>query len=263
MHIAAAQARDGEHVGVNTPTETNGPLGAGGGVRRTPGCWYVQDSRMLQDLDEHTVEQMVQRSTMATFDTGEFLHQAGEPMDAVSFLSEGRAKVYRVSADGKQQTIVLLGPGDAFGEIGIVDPSGQDLYVEALSRVVVCRTTRRAFLQLAGRDPALAVRLAEAMGEKLQFAREQIADFAFRDIRGRVAHLLLTFLERERRLRGDASIDRIVPGLTHRELAELIGTRRESVTVALNELERDALIRVEGKEIVLADIEAVRAIAAA
>lgn len=218
---------------------------------------------MLRDLDERTVELMAQRSTMATFHAGEFLHQAGEPMDAVSFLSEGRAKVYRMSADGKQQTIVLLEPGDAFGEIGIVDASSQDLYVEALERVVVCRTTRDEFLQLASRDPELAVRLAEAMGEKLQVAREQIADFAFRDVQGRVAHLLLTFLERERRLSGDDSIDRIVPGLTHRELAEVIGTRRESVTTALNVLEKDDLIRIDGKEIVLLDIEALRDVAAA
>jgi len=232
-------------------------------VHKAPGCWYVQNSRMLRNLDEGTVEQMAQRSTMASFEAGEFLHQAGDPMGAVSFLSEGRAKVYRLSADGKQQTIVLLAPGDAFGEIGIVDPSGQDLYVEALEHVVVCRTTREQFLQLASRDPELAVRLAEAMGEKLQIAREQIADFAFRDIGGRVAHMLLTFLERERRLAGDDTIDRIVPGLTHRELAELIGTRRESVTTALNALERDGLIRVEGKEIVLADIEALREVAEA
>jgi CRP-like cAMP-binding protein len=232
-------------------------------VHKAPGCWYVQSSRMLQDLDERTVELMAQRSTMASFEPGEFLHQAGDPMSAVSFLSQGRAKVYRMSADGKQQTIVLLGPGDAFGEIGIVDPSGQDLYVEALERVVVCRTTREQFLQVASRDPELAVRLAEAMGEKLQTAREQIADFAFRDIQGRVAHMLLTFLERERRLAGDDSLDRIVPGLTHRELAELIGTRRESVTAALNAFERDGLIRVEGREIVLLDVQALRDIAAA
>jgi CRP-like cAMP-binding protein len=232
-------------------------------LHKVPGCWYVQDSKMLKNLDERTVELMAQRSTLATFEPGQLLHQAGEPMDAVSFLSEGRAKVYRMSADGKQQTIVLLGPGDAFGEIGIVDPSGQDLYVEALERVVICRTTREAFLQLASRDPELAVRLAEAMGEKLQTAREQIADFAFRDIRGRVAHLLLTFLERERRLTGDDSLDRIVPGLTHRELAEVIGTRRESVTTALNSLERDGLIATEGKEVVLRDIEALREVAAA
>jgi CRP/FNR family cyclic AMP-dependent transcriptional regulator len=228
-----------------------------------PGCWYIQDSRMLKDLDERTLELMAQRSTMATFEAGSFLHQAGEPMDAVSFLSEGRAKVYRMSADGKQQTIVLLGPGDAYGEIGIVDTSGQDLYVEALDRVVVCRTTRAEFLQLASRDPDLAVRLAEAMGEKLQVAREQIADFAFRDVQGRVAHLLLTFLERERRLSGDDLLERIVPGLTHRELAELIGTRRESVTMALNTLERDDIIKVDGKEIVLQDIDSLRDIAAA
>lgn len=218
---------------------------------------------MLHDLDERTVTLMAQRSTMSVFDAGAFIHEAGEPMAAVSFISEGRAKVYRMSTEGKQQTIVLLGPGDAFGEIGIVDTRSQDLYIEALTRVVLCRTTREAFLQLASRDPALAIRLAEAMGEKLQFAREQIADLAFRDVRGRVAHLLLTLLERERRLAADDGIDRFAPGLTHRELAELIGTRRESVTTALNVLERVDLIRIEGKTIVLRDLAGLRAVAEA
>lgn len=232
-------------------------------VHRAPGCWYVQGSRMLRNLDERTVEAMARQSAMAMFAPGEFLHQAGEPMSSVTFISTGRVKVYRASRDGKQQTIALLGPGDAFGEIGIVDTGAQDLYVEALDETVVCRTTRDAFLRLCSRDPALALRLAEGMGEKLRDARERIADFAFLDIRGRVAHLLLTFLERERRLAGRDDIDRIVPGLTHRELADMIGTRRESVTVAINALERDALIRLEGHEVVLVDVAALRAVAEA
>ena len=101
------------------------------------------------------------------------------------------------------------------------------------------------------RDPALAIRLAEAMGEKLQEARDRIAEVAFRDVRGRVAHLVLTFLERERRLTGNDELDRIGPGLTHRELADIIGTRRESVTLALNALERDGLITVDDGRIIV------------
>ncbi len=228
-------------------------------LHRVPGCWFLKDSRMLHDLDDRTVEAMARESSMATYAEGEFLHEAGEPMSAVTFINRGRVKVYRVSRDGKQQTIVLLGAGDAFGEIGIVDLRAQDLYVEALEQTSVCRTGRDSFLQLASRDPALAIRLAEAMGEKLQEARERIADFAFRDIRGRVAHLILTFLERERRLSGEADLDRIVPGLTHRELADVIGTRRESVTLALNALEREGLIAVDDGRIVVSDLEALRA----
>jgi len=227
-------------------------------LHRIPGCWYLKDSRMLHDLDDRTVEAMASQSSMATYAVGEFLHEAGEPMSAVTFISRGRVKVYRVSRDGKQQTIVLLGAGDAFGEIGIVDLRAQDLYVEALEETSVCRTERDAFLMLASRDPALAIRLAEAMGEKLQEARERIADFAFRDVRGRVAHLILTFLERERRLAGDDELDRIVPGLTHRELADIIGTRRESVSLALGALERDGLIQVDDGRIVVRDLDALR-----
>jgi CRP-like cAMP-binding protein len=230
-------------------------------ILRLPGCWYIKSSRMLHHLDERTVQAMADRSALATFRAGELLHEAGMPMDAVAFISKGRVKVYRVSRDGKQHTIALLGPGDAFGEIGLVDRQAQDLYVEALDEVVVCRTEREVFLQICSRDPALAIRLAEAMGEKLQAARDQIADLAFRDVRGRVAHLVLTLLERERRLAGSATVDRVVPGLTHRELADLIGTRRESVTLALGALERDGVLRVDDRTLVVTDILRLRAAA--
>lgn len=230
-------------------------------LHRGPGCWYIQNSRMLQHLDERTVEAVARDSAMAAFRAGELLHEAGAPMDSVSFLSQGRVKVYRLSRDGKQQTIALLGPGDAFGEIGLVDRRAQDLYVEALDDVVVCRTGRDAFLRLCSRDPALAMRLAEAMGEKLQEAREKITDLAFRDVRGRVAHLVLTLLERERRLSGTDDLDRIVAGLTHRELADLIGTRRESVTLALGALERDGYIRVDDRALVVTDMAGLRDVA--
>ena len=90
-------------------------------VHRVPGCWYVQDSRMLHDLDERTTAAMARLSTTATYAAGELLHEAGEPMEAVTFVSRGRVKVYRLSREGKQETIAMLGPGDAFGEIGVVD----------------------------------------------------------------------------------------------------------------------------------------------
>jgi CRP-like cAMP-binding protein len=73
-----------------------------------------------------------------------------------------------------------------------------------------------------------------------------------------VAHLVLTLLERERRLAGSDDVDRVVPGLTHRELADFIGTRRESVTVALNALEREGLVRVEDRTLVVIDLAGLR-----
>jgi CRP/FNR family transcriptional regulator, cyclic AMP receptor protein len=232
-------------------------------LHRMPGCWFIRNSRMLQHLDDRTVQAVARDSAMAAFRVGELLHEAGAPMESITFISQGRVKVYRLSRDGKQQTITLLGPGDAFGEIGLVDRRAQELFVEALDDVLVCRTGRDAFLRLCSRDPALAIRLAEAMGEKLQEARERIADFAFRDVRGRVAHLVLTLLERERRLAGSDAIDRVVPGLTHRELADLIGTRRESVTLALNALERDGYIRVEDRALAVVDLAGLRNLAEA
>ena len=62
-------------------------------LHRLPGCWYIKGSRMLHDLDDRTVEAMARQSSMATYGAGEFLHEAGEPMSAVTFVSRGRVKV--------------------------------------------------------------------------------------------------------------------------------------------------------------------------
>jgi len=72
---------------------------------------------------------------------------------------------------------------------------------------------------------------------------------------------VLTFLERERRLTGDPAADRIRPDLSHRELADIIGTRRESVTLALNALERDGLIRVGDHQLIVTNAERLREVA--
>src|SRR3990172_6591227 len=97
------------------------PIGPRDPIDRLPGCWYVQDSRMLHHLDERTVEAMARASAMARYRAGELLQRAGEPMSSVAFVSSGRVKVYRTSRDGKQQTIPILPPAHAFGEIGMTD----------------------------------------------------------------------------------------------------------------------------------------------
>ena len=214
-------------------------------LHRGPGCWYIQGSRMLRDLDERTLEGMARMSTMATFGAGEFLHEAGRPMEAVTFINKGRIKVYRL----------------ARGEAADHRPAWARRCLRRDRDGRPRRAGRDAFLQLASRDPDLALRLAEAMGEKLQDARERIADFAFRDIRGRVAHLIVAFLERERLLRGEATLERIAPGLTHRDMADIVGTRRESVTLALNSLEREGVIRLADGQLVVLEEDNLRTIA--
>ncbi len=218
---------------------------------------------MLHDLDAATMDDLARRSAPTRYRAGDLIHRAGEPMTDVAFITAGRAKVFLVSRSGRQQTVVLLGPGDAFGEIGVVATGAQNVFVEAIDAVTVCRVPRDTFLRLISDDPDLALRLAEAIGEKLLSARERIADLAFRDIRGRVAHLIVTFVERDRAAGGDPSIVAIRLGMTHREISELLGTRRESVTLALASLEREGLVEMTGGGLRIVDEVALRAAAEA
>ena len=181
-------------------------------LHRLPRCWYIRTSRMLQHLDDRTVQAVARDSAMAAFKVGELLHQAGAPMESITFISQGRVKVYRLSRDGKQQTITLLGAGDAFGEISLVDRRAQDCSSKpsttwssagpAATRSCGCAAAIRPWRSdsprrwaRSSRRPASASRIPRS---------ETSADVS--------PILVLTLLERERRLAGSDDLDRVVPG---------------------------------------------------
>ncbi len=218
-----------------------------------PGCWLIRGSRLLHDLETRTTELLARHASVGRYRRGEYLQQAGEPMASVWFINSGRVKLSRISRDGKQQAVGILGPGDALGLIGVVDGAPQELHAEALTAVDACIIPAPAFLAMLQADASLALRFAEAMGEKLNEAREMIADLVFRDVRSRVAHALLVLLAQDRRSRGEAGDARgrvgFELGLTHRDIGELVGTRRESVTAALADLQRAGIIEVNGRDL--------------
>jgi len=220
-----------------------------------PGCLLIRGSRLLRDLETHTADLAVRNASVSRYRRGEFLQEAGEPMTNVWFVNAGRVKLSRISREGKQQAVGILGPGDALGLIGVVDGRAQELQAEALTDVDACLIPAPVFLAMLQADTRLALRFAEAMGEKLNEAREMIADLVFRDVRSRVAHALLVLLAQDRRSRGETGDARgrvrFELGLTHRDLAELVGTRRESVTTALSDLQRAGLVEVQGPSLYL------------
>ncbi len=220
-----------------------------------PGCWLIHGSRLLHDLESYTTDLLARNASVGRYRRGEFLQAAGEPMANVWFVNAGRVKLSRVSREGRQQAIGILGPGDALGLIGVVDGRPQELQAVALTDVDACVIPAATFLAMLETDSRLALRFAEAMGEELNEAREMIADLAFLDVRSRVAHALLVLLAQDRRSRGQSGELRgrlgFELGLTHRDLAELVGTRRESVTAALADLQRVGMVEVSGPSLAL------------
>ena len=169
---------------------------------------------------------------------------------ALFLLREGAVQIYRMSPEGRKLVIAQLLPFSFFGEMSCIGQGMYDTFAEVTEDSVIVTMNCAVLNRLLTRKPQVARRILEAFGRRVLEAERQLEDTVFKDIRGRVAALLL------READGNE-----VNGLTHQDIAERLGVYRETATNALNELKSASLISIGRKRIAILDRERLRRIA--
>jgi CRP/FNR family transcriptional regulator, cyclic AMP receptor protein len=175
----------------------------------------------------------------------------GDPGDALFVVISGNVAVTRVSNDGKETILSILKEGDFFGEMGVLDASPRSATIKALRDAEVAILARKDFLELLGRNPQMCLSLVAALSSRLRATNQAIQANAYQDIRTRLASLLLN-LERNfgEKVEGGT---RLTLRLTNQEMANMIGTTRETVNRMLNKFWDEKLIDMRTANIVVAD----------
>jgi len=187
----------------------------------------------------------------------EIIYAPGGPGDAAYLVRRGRVKVSRLSRDGREITLCLCHPGELFGEEALVLEANRACQAQALEECSLYALPRPLLQQLMREEALFAVGLARLMGERRERAENQVEDLAFRDVGARLARLLISLAAQQ----GVAMEDgRTVlrARLTHQELANCVGTTRETLTLTIDRFRADGWIRFEGRMIALCDPEALR-----
>lgn len=202
-----------------------------------------------RDLGKAAVRRRVRRA--------EIVYAAGGPGDAAYLIRRGRVKVSRLSSDGREITLCLYHPGELFGEESLVLETERVCQAQALEECSLLALPQPMLLQLMRAEAAFAVELARLMGQRREQAEDQIVDLAFRDVGARLARLLITLAARQGSARehGPTVLN---TRLTHQELANCVGTTRETLTLTIDRFRADGWIRFEGRMIALCDAEALR-----
>ncbi len=151
--------------------------------------------------------------------------------------------------DGREIILSILGPGDFFGEMALLDNEPRSATAIAVEDAELLSLHRTDFQNTIGDNPSISTALIKILTARLRRANHQISTLALLDVYGRVARVILDMAREEGRRLKDGRI--AFRRATHQEIANRIGTTRETVTRMLKDLERQALIRVDGKEIVL------------
>jgi CRP/FNR family cyclic AMP-dependent transcriptional regulator len=220
--------------------------------------WYLRRVDLFAGVSDREMQEIADRTTMRNIGRGRVLVRPDEPPEMVYVIKEGRVKVSRYSADGREQILALLEPGDVIGELALVQGS-EAVHVEAFEDTLVCGIRREDFLGLIQRQPELMLHVMKVLAERLRAAEEEIADLVFRNVPGRLASLLLRLALAYGRT--TPAGQRLDLRLTHHDIGAMIGATRETVTAVFSRLREEGIIAFDQHHIVIRDPDALHRLA--
>ncbi len=211
---------------------------------------YLRSNELFQDLNDEEMKELDRMTAMTTCERGRIFYTPGETGEVLFLLKKGRVQIYRLSPEGKKLVITTLEAGTLFGEMALVGQGMYNTFAEALDPCTLCAMSRRDVEWTLQKYPRVATRLVEIVGRRLRDAETRLEALAFKSIPARLAALLLA-LEHAG----------FVEGQTHQDLAEMIGTYRETATQTLNEFKARGWIEIHRKKIGIRDADALRQVA--
>jgi CRP/FNR family cyclic AMP-dependent transcriptional regulator len=211
--------------------------------------WYLQRNRLFAEASESEVASSEHLFTMCEMSRGTHVFEQGDPTRIVYLVKRGAVRISRETEDGKSVTVALLGPGDLFGEETLFDAKPRATIAVIVEDALLCRARAEDLFALLSRDPSLALNVAKVLSGRLDEARATMEDFAYAKIGDRVMHLF-------RKLAAEHGVaspggTRIDLRLTHADIASLVGSTRETVSLELGKLVDAGRVHVHGKTIVL------------
>ncbi len=175
-----------------------------------------------------------------------------DPGDALYVVARGQVKVVLIGDDGREVILSVLGEGEFFGEMSLLDDEPRSAHVIAMEDSDLLVLRREDFEGLLTSHPQIALALLREMTRRLRRADEKVGALVLLDVTGRVARLLLELAD-------DSGGDHITRRLTHHTIAQMVGSSRETVSRTMRDLVSRGHIAVNRREIQIRDRAALQA----
>lgn len=169
-----------------------------------------------------------------------------DPGDALFIVRSGRVKVVLVAEDGREVILGLLGVGEHFGELALIDDQPRSAHVIAMEESSLLVLRREDFRRRVEASPSVAWSLLTELSRRLRRADGKIGSLVLLDVPGRIARLLLDSAD-------DGKSELIEKPLTHQTIAHLIGASRETVSRAMREFQESGWITMDRRRIQVAN----------
>jgi CRP/FNR family transcriptional regulator, cyclic AMP receptor protein len=206
--------------------------------------WFLERSRLFRGVPGAEIEKFAHLFREADYPAGQIVFHEGDLGDAIYLLKTGHVRLYRITEEGREATLAVLGPGDVFGELALFEETQRTTFAEAMDSAHICAASVEDFSALMGHKPQLTMMVAREIARRRQATETRLAGTAFATVRGRVIEVLRSLAEEHGETLPDGSV-RILIRISHQQIASFAGASRESCTVELGRLQRAGVVRVD------------------
>jgi len=204
--------------------------------------WYLKRLNLFKSLSEKELENISSRFVDKEYSKQQVVFEP-QDRDKVFILKSGRVEIYELTIDGKKIIVDTLGPGSVFGDLGVNEQS--EHFVESTADSYVCVMDKSEFFEMVTKNSQIAAILVKELFTKVVESEKQIAALASDNIITKIRNLLLRLAKKYGEKKEEGVI--IKAKFTHEQLADMIGISRPTMTELLNKLEKDGIIKREGK----------------
>lgn len=207
---------------------------------------------LFSGLTEDQLQEVTEICFEKSFGRGESIFFEGDDGDGLYVIATGKVKVYKMSPEGKEQTLHIFGPGEMFGEVPVFHGRPFPASSEALVSSKLLFFPRQRLSELINRNPAIAMNMLAFLSMMLRRFTTQIENLSLKEVPGRLASYLL-FLQEEQGGKEQVTLD-----ISKGQLASLLGTIPETLSRIFAKMSEEGLIEVDGRHIIIKDREALK-----
>jgi CRP/FNR family transcriptional regulator, cyclic AMP receptor protein len=205
-------------------------------------------------LNHSEIKKLSDVVILKKYETGDAIVLEEDPSaNSMFIIVKGKIRISVTGVEGREAILAIMGPGDYFGEMSVIDgaPRSASVYAAAPTELMVLR--REDLLQQLEANPKLALSMLIEFSKRLRAADGRISSLALLGVYGRVANTLMELARTKGKKMGNIAVIDNRP--THQEIAEMSGTTRETVSRVLNKLQRSGTLIVERGKILILRME--------
>jgi CRP-like cAMP-binding protein len=213
----------------------------------------VRKAPIFLGLDPSAADALRASMSLVKLRKGKSLFKEGDDGDNLYVVSNGKVKLGTKSPDGRENLLMILGPGDMFGELSLFDSGPRTATATAVTDSKLLTLGQEKVIPWVKEYPEVSLQLLARLASRLRRTNEVVGDLVFSDVPGRVAKALIDLGVKFGEKRSEGLF--VNHDLTQEELAQLVGASRETVNKALADFAQRGWLRLEARSVMILDYE--------